>query len=1139
MGSSSKQPAARKGDTDTGHPGAGPTAIISGSGNVKINGLPAARKGDQLQPHHRGTRVIVEGAGSVKINGRAAVRITDAVNCGGTIAAGSGNVKIGDNPVLQPREEVVFPKQRGGAAPVRTRTSFIPPVLTADAPVRYEAPAAEAVPADSKVVTLTSTFARDQLFLLAQKDSLAMFINVVLSTFTSRAGEPAIPAAAIEALYRDAQQQAGILTVTHQAKEWFEGQGGFYSPSQQVWVYEDTVRNAALPNGNQRRGLLMTLLIEEYGHYIDWLLRNHYSSIGGDSIGDEGARFSYRMYQLNPIEQASQHFADAIVDGAPVPLIWDFSALHNHLKGYVNQQRQQREDRQGNLEFFKAGVLNKKGIYGHGDIEEKGLTKVFASYINERYVRQTIDTIYFGNWLRDFSQAIDPMIIRPMAYGIAGAADGEQPVTELSQHDTATITLPEIKLPEGGLLAKLNPFNYALKPVYHTYEFRPVMLSVEAMTTVVEMAATQEFIHAKMPKTGAPHADSEHVLNYQEYLTKLRTDYIAVETKSLGVYRPEEHIDNPKGLGHTKTGGDRGDKAIYDAFVGFVPDDDPQHDIGRTYGMKRYIRSDDAKFPTAYEYIREKLTAAGVKGGGFDNAQRLIDFGAALHTLEDYFAHTNYAEVALIKSVEASVFPWIDEVKETGFIYDYAALFDIKTGRYRKEAGSDKYIILDTPGKIKPGSHPLATYIPIVTGTFGSVDTAASVLPVLNEHVFSLEIKPWQKAKSGERNFNDILIRELLKDIDNAQSDNYKSTGTNDNSYIRSYDALLVVRDAIADTVDWLVPDEIEKGFHWLFQRIGALFSFLPYVTAKHTADILNDAQLLLDKDLELLENFDELEAKTFSLGVDPSHTQVAKDDPHNPTHELAAELAIEAVRQVGEAMAEVWNGTGNLQTVLAIVDTLMRHPVESDWQEKIVTNWAHHNRHKLCAALTPSAVIESLFHLQEEIDAVLADITKNLPKITEEVVGVINSYFDTNLEIKNDSKALSNAIEAAKEMAKGHRARIEALRKKWDHKYGKPAYCGFGSGAHGHHGHGGFGIYAGHNHAHDHSAGPTHTYHIQQGDTLSGIALRGNTTVAELKQLNGLSSNDIFAGDTLIVPHPVTARTPAPEITLKPPFKG
>lgn len=66
-------PAARVGDTTAGHGCFPPTTIQAGSSTVFINGIPAARVGDPIVPH--------------------ACPLT--VPHGGTIASGSGNVNIG------------------------------------------------------------------------------------------------------------------------------------------------------------------------------------------------------------------------------------------------------------------------------------------------------------------------------------------------------------------------------------------------------------------------------------------------------------------------------------------------------------------------------------------------------------------------------------------------------------------------------------------------------------------------------------------------------------------------------------------------------------------------------------------------------------------------------------------------------------------------------------------------------------------------------------------------------------------------------------------------------------------------------------------------------------------------------------
>ena len=92
--------ATRLDDNDTGHDACPPTALVSASGNVIINGKGAGRVGDSyaahgciVHPSHSGT--IASGSSSVFINGKAAGRVGDPVSCGGSVAEGSSNVNIG------------------------------------------------------------------------------------------------------------------------------------------------------------------------------------------------------------------------------------------------------------------------------------------------------------------------------------------------------------------------------------------------------------------------------------------------------------------------------------------------------------------------------------------------------------------------------------------------------------------------------------------------------------------------------------------------------------------------------------------------------------------------------------------------------------------------------------------------------------------------------------------------------------------------------------------------------------------------------------------------------------------------------------------------------------------------------------
>lgn len=103
--------AARLGDSCAGHACFPATPIIAGSRDVIINGKPAARKGDAVLlhpctcpnlPHGIHSRAISAGSSTVIINGKLAARIGDAIGCGGSVAAGSGNVIIGDTPMQSP-----------------------------------------------------------------------------------------------------------------------------------------------------------------------------------------------------------------------------------------------------------------------------------------------------------------------------------------------------------------------------------------------------------------------------------------------------------------------------------------------------------------------------------------------------------------------------------------------------------------------------------------------------------------------------------------------------------------------------------------------------------------------------------------------------------------------------------------------------------------------------------------------------------------------------------------------------------------------------------------------------------------------------------------------------------------------------
>lgn len=272
----------------------------------------------------------------------------------------------------------------------------------------------------------------------------------------------------------------------------------------------------------------------------------------------------------------------------------------------------------------------------HGDIED--MLKTIAFLHGKKWTTMLVQRTYFGNWLRDYSQAVD--------------------VGSLKGVNAATIRILVWVL---SFLA----FGYA----------------------------TEEF---------------------------------EVTEERLGCYRPEEHIDNPKGYA------DGEDARTYDARLR-GPVDPRELAIDPESGMKNYIANERGGWATSAGYLRFSLgrsihygrTYLHGHGAGkeADLCEALRCLGQSLHCLEDFSAHSNYCELALLELGYRDVFP---------------------------HCGARAQISLR--GR---------SVYPIVTGTFGAVDFLHSVLGEANDHFTQSEVdevdialKNAEQNTSGSRGFS-------------------------------------------------------------------------------------------------------------------------------------------------------------------------------------------------------------------------------------------------------------------------------------------------------------------------------------------------------------------------------------------------
>ena len=190
------------------------------------------------------------------------------------------------------------------------------------------------------------------------------------------------------------------------------------------------------------------------------------------------------------------------------------------------------------------------------------------------------------------------------------------------------------------------------------------------------------------------------------------TGEFEVTSDRLGVYRPEEHIDNPKDYA------DNQDARQFDPRLR-PPVQQIELDIDPDTGLKNYIANERLGIATSAGYVKFSLTrsihygrvytsGAGSRGKDADLYEALRCLGQALHCLEDFGAHTNYTELAL---------------REIGY--------------------SQVFTHTGAASEINLRGHRV---FPLVTGTFGVVDFLHSVLGEATDHFAQTEVEQMDTA---------------------------------------------------------------------------------------------------------------------------------------------------------------------------------------------------------------------------------------------------------------------------------------------------------------------------------------------------------------------------------------------------------
>ncbi|KAL8881820.1 MAG: hypothetical protein Q9198_001052 [Flavoplaca austrocitrina] len=479
----------------------------------------------------------------------------------------------------------------------------------------------------------------------------------------------------------------------------------------------------------------------------------------------------------------------------------------------------------------------------HGDIEDTLLNILMSRAAGgKKFSKMDVKRVYFGNWLRDYSQAVDVGTVK--------------------------------------------------------------YVSAEAIRILLWVLGFMSFGYA--------------------------TKEFEVTTERLGCYRPEEHIDNPKDYA------DNIDARQYDRRLRGPVDERRELAINPRTGLKVYIATEGMGIATSAGLIRDLFRRSIHLGRQYGQSKNNADLyealrllGTGCHCLEDYSAHSNYTELALIELGERGVFPHV---------------------------GRRTQITLQETGR---------SVFPCVTGTFGGVDFLHSVMGEVSDKATQSEIEELQgtiQSQSGSNNtsmLQDLLnqvpsglfggkdeagkANELQMNAQAAQMQNTHITPREPEAWTRQLEEtqkqiypILEWHDemmqSITETIEKIpiLPDLIEQLQEQLNVFVfGLLAPFvLPIINQVKTELNTGSSEIIQSsKDKQLIVFHDDYSS-------DPTHSMLSKDHFSNILNEPAGKVASQVLKWVVPQLMACWDDEyiDVDRTITRIVNGVFHHPALRDF---------------------------------------------------------------------------------------------------------------------------------------------------------------------------------------------------------------
>ncbi|RAL67857.1 hypothetical protein DID88_008583 [Monilinia fructigena] len=511
-----------------------------------------------------------------------------------------------------------------------------------------------------------------------------------------------------------------------------------------------------------------------------------------------------------------------------------------------------------------ASVSKISGInWRHGDIEDTLLSLVMSRACGgKKFDKMMVARVYFGNWLRDYSQAIDVGTVK--------------------------------------------------------------YVSAEAIRILLWVLGFMTFGYG--------------------------TREFEVTAQRLGCYRPEDHIDNPKDYA------DNLDASQYDHRLRGPVDEEVELAIDPQTGMKNYIANEHAGIMTSALHVRRLFRESirlGRSYGRSRNKDELYEalrlLGTGLHCLEDYSAHSNYTELALIEMGEHDVFPHV--------------------GRNTQ---------IDLPGARNP-------VYPIITGTFGGVDFLHSVMGEFDDKATQSEIQTLEGTMEEGSQGNSSILKELLSSVpsglfggkdqagkaDELQANASAAQESQEHVSPKDPEAFTQQMQQVAKEIYPIIQwhDEVMQQIREAIEKIPILpdlienieeqinifvFSLLaPFVLPiigqiKTELNTGSSEVIQSSKDKQLIVFHDD-------DSTDPTHSMLSKDHFSNILNEAAGKIASAVLKWVVPQLISCWDDEriDPDRTIDRIIHGVFHHPAlrnygddgASDGRQimfRVVEEWWH-----------------------------------------------------------------------------------------------------------------------------------------------------------------------------------------------------